>query len=396
MKMKEVILLKCGELSLKGLNRRNFESVLIRNCRRRLEKLGQFKIWSAQSTIYVEPQQEADMEEAEDQLKKVFGIAALTRCAVVEKDFEKICAAAPEYLQQILEDAGTFKVEARRSDKRFPMKSPEICRELGGVLLEAFPHLKVDVHTPDVIIYVEIREQGAYLHPGQIPGAGGLPVGTSGKALLLISGGIDSPVAGYMMAKRGLEIQAVHFVSPPYTSEHALEKVRTLCRKMSVYTGRVSLTVVPFTKLQEQIRDCCPEELFTVIMRRCMMRIAQQIAHETQCEALITGESLAQVASQTVQAIACTQAACQMPILRPAIGMDKDEIVKIAYRIGTFETSILPYEDCCTVFTPKHPKTKPKLEAVLDAEKAIPDLEGLLEEAVRQARQELLENEICP
>ena len=276
------------------------------------------------------------------------------------------------------------------------MNSMEISQYVGGLLHDAYPHLTADMHHPDLTVYVEVRDDAAFIHGAVEPGAGGLPVGTSGKALLLISGGIDSPVAGYMMAKRGLEIQAVHFVSPPYTSEHALEKVRTLCRKMSVYTGRVSLTVVPFTKIQEQIRDCCPEELFTVIMRRCMMRIAQQIAHETQCEALITGESLAQVASQTVQAIACTQAACQMPILRPAIGMDKDEIVKIAYRIGTFETSILPYEDCCTVFTPKHPKTKPKLEAVLEAEKAIPDLEGLLEEAVRQARQELLENEICP
>lgn len=388
--MKEIVLLKCGELALKGLNRRNFESVLIRNCRRRLDGMGEFKIWTAQSTIYVEPKGEPDMDEVMDRLEKVFGVAALTRSAVVEKDFDKIKSTAAEYLKQILGDARTFKVEARRSDKGFSMKSPEICRELGAALLDAYPHLTVDVHFPDVTIYVEIRERGAYIHPGQIHGAGGLPVGTSGKALLLISGGIDSPVAGYMMAKRGLEVLAVHFVSPPYTSEHALEKVRTLCKKMGAYTGRVLLTVIPFTQVQESIRDHCPSELFTVVMRRCMMKIAERIALDEDCEALITGESVAQVASQTVQAIACTDVACKMPVLRPVIGMDKDEIVKLAYKIDTFETSILPYEDCCTVFTPKHPKTKPKLAAILKAEDGIPRLPELLEAATQGARTELL------
>lgn len=388
--MKEIILLKCGELALKGLNRRNFESVLIRNCRRRLDGLGDFKIWTAQSTIYVEPKGDPDMDEVTDRLAKVFGVAALTRSAVVDKDFEKIKAAAVEYLKQNLLDARTFKVEARRSDKGFPMKSPEICRELGAALLEAYPHLSVDVHLPQVTVYVEIRERGAYLHPDQLHGAGGLPVGTSGKALLLISGGIDSPVAGYMMAKRGLEVQAIHFVSPPYTSEHALEKVRTLCKKMGAYTGRVLLTIVPFTQLQEAIRDHCPSELFTVVMRRCMMRIAERVALDDGCEALITGESVAQVASQTVQAIACTDVACKMPVLRPVIGMDKDEIVKIAYRIDTFETSILPYEDCCTVFTPRHPKTKPRLSALLKAEESIPQLEQMLDLAARGSKKELI------
>ncbi len=380
--MREIILLKCGELALKGLNRRNFEEVLMKNCRRRLQDLGEFKIHSSQSTIYVEPVGEgADLDEAVDRLTKVFGIAALTRSAVVEKSFEAVRACAPGYLRPLLMGAKTFKVEAKRSDKRFPMQSPELCRELGAVLLEAFPRLRVDVHHPDVTVYVEIREAGAYLHADQIHGAGGLPVGTSGRAMLLISGGIDSPVAGYMMAKRGIEVFAIHFVSPPYTSEHALEKVKTLCRKLVPYCGRVRLAVVPFTQLQLAIRDNCPEELFTIIMRRFMMKIAEQLAQKSDCHALITGESVAQVASQTLWALACTDVATQLPVLRPVIGMDKEEIVKIANQIDTFETSILPYEDCCTVFTPRHPKTKPKLEAVLEAE-ARWDASQLVQEAV--------------
>ena len=380
--MREIVLLKCGELALKGLNRRNFEEVLMKNCRRRLEDLGTFRIHSSQSTIYVEPmEEEVDLDEAVDRLTKVFGIAALTRSAVVEKSFEAVRACAPTYLRPLLMGAKTFKVEAKRSDKQFPMKSPELCRELGAVLLEAFPRLRVDVHHPDVTVYVEIREAGAYLHADQIHGAGGLPVGTSGRAMLLISGGIDSPVAGYMMAKRGIEVFAVHFVSPPYTSEHALEKVKTLCRKLVPYCGRVRLAVVPFTQLQLAIRDNCPEELFTIIMRRFMMKIAEQLAQKSDCHALITGESVAQVASQTLWALACTDVATQLPVLRPVIGMDKEEIVKIANQIDTFETSILPYEDCCTVFTPRHPKTKPKLEAVLEAE-ARWDASQLVQEAV--------------
>ncbi len=380
--MREIVLLKCGELALKGLNRRNFEEVLMKNCRRRLEDLGTFRIHSSQSTIYVEPmEEEVDLDEAVDRLTKVFGIAALTRSAVVEKSFEAVRACAPTYLRPLLMGAKTFKVEAKRSDKQFPMKSPELCRELGAVLLEAFPRLRVDVHHPDVTVYVEIREAGAYLHADQIHGAGGLPVGTSGRAMLLISGGIDSPVAGYMMAKRGIEVFAVHFVSPPYTSEHALEKVKTLCRKLVPYCGRVRLAVVPFTQLQLAIRDNCPEELFTIIMRRFMMKIAEQLAQKSDCHALITGESVAQVASQTLWALACTDVATQLPVLRPVIGMDKEEIVKIANQIDTFETSILPYEDCCTVFTPRHPKTKPKLEAVLEAEVRW-DASQLVQEAV--------------
>ena len=384
--MNELILLKCGELALKGLNRRTFEDVLMKNCRRRLEKLGKFKIHSSQSTIYVKPQSaDVDMDEAVSRMERVFGVAALTRALILPKQFEAIQAAAPGYLAQELGAARTFKVEAKRADKTFPMNSPALCRELGRVLLDAFPHLRVDVHHPEVTVYIEIREQGAYLHVDQKQGAGGLPVGTSGRAMLLISGGIDSPVAGYMMAKRGLLMHAVHFVSPPYTSEHALEKVKTLCKKMSAYCGRIQLTVVPFTVVQETIRDHCPEDIFTVVMRRCMMKIAGEIAAKEGCGALVTGESLAQVASQTMEALACTDVACALPVLRPVIGMDKDEIVKIAYKIDTFETSILPYEDCCTVFTPKHPRTKPRLSYVLEAEEQLPALEHLLAGAVAQA-----------
>lgn len=370
--MKELILIKNGEIALKGLNRSSFEDVLMKNCRRKIKELGKFKMYKAQSTMYIEPMEDAiNLDEAVDILKRVFGIAALTRACIVDKDFEDIKAKSLTYLKDTLENAKTFKVVARRADKRFCMNSPEICMELGGYLLEHFPHLKVDVHNPEVTVTVEIRDFAAYLHGGQIEGAGGIPVGTSGKAMLLISGGIDSPVAGYMMAKRGIEVSAVHFVSPPYTGEHAKQKVITLCEKMSAYCGRIKLYIVPFTEIQEAIRDKCPEDLFTVIMRRQMMMIAEKIANDNDCRALITGESVGQVASQTLHAIACTDVACTLPVLRPVIGMDKEEIVRIARKIDTFETSILPYEDCCTVFTPKHPRTKPKLATVLEAEEQL-------------------------
>ncbi|MEY8373387.1 tRNA uracil 4-sulfurtransferase ThiI [Merdimmobilis hominis] len=383
--MKELILIKNGEIALKGLNRTTFEDVLLKNIRRKLADLGKFRCYKAQSTMYIEPQEDGiDLDEAVDRVRKVFGIAALTRACIVEKDFEDIKAKTVEYLKETLSEASTFKVEAKRSDKTFPMNTPQICTELGGYLLEQFPGLTVDVHNPQVTVMVEIRDFAAYIHAGQIEGAGGMPVSTSGRAMLLVSGGIDSPVAGYMMAKRGMEVLAVHFVSPPYTSERAKLKVITLCEKMSAYCGRMQLFIVPFTKMQEAIRDNCPEELFTVIMRRMMMKIAEKLAQRSDCAALITGESLAQVASQTVQAIACTDVACQMPVLRPLIGMDKEEIIRIARKIDTFETSILPYEDCCTVFTPKHPRTRPKLAMVEEAEAAF-DFAPMLEEAVEGA-----------
>ena len=380
--MKEILLIKNGEIALKGLNRNTFESILIKNIRFRLKDLGKFNIRIAQSTVYIEPLEEnIDFETAVERIRKIFGIAVFSRAAVAEKNYQDIKKTALEYLQDLMPDVKTFKVDAKRSDKHFPMKSPEIMREIGGDILEAFPHLKVDVHHPEVTVTVEIRDYAAYIHAKRIPGAGGLPVGSGGKAMLLISGGIDSPVAGYMMAKRGLELQAIHFVSPPYTSDRAREKVESLCAKMGEYCGRIHFYCVPFTEIQEALRDHCAEELFTLLMRRLMMEIAQHFADKEGAQALVTGESLGQVASQTLSALACTDAVCRMPVLRPLIGMDKSEIVEISRKIDTYELSILPYEDCCTVFTPKHPKTRPSVEEVTAAQEDF-DFAPLIQEAI--------------
>ncbi len=391
--MKEVILVKNGELALKGLNRRTFEDILIKNMRFRLKDLGKFTFTPAQSTIMVAPASEdTDLDEAQKRLLKVFGIAALSRAAAVDKDLDVILSTAGAYLREQLETAQTFKVEAKRADKSFPLTSPEISRETGARILETFPHLRVDVHAPDVTVMVEIRDQYAYIHGNQYKGAGGMPVGSSGRAALLISGGIDSPVAGWMMAKRGLRLVGIHFASPPYTSPRAEMKVHTLCKKVAQYSGRIPLFVVPFTHIQEEIRTKCPEDLFTLIMRRIMMRCAEILARREDCGALITGESVGQVASQTMQAIAVTDPAATMPVFRPLIGMDKSEVVDISKKIDTFETSILPFEDCCTVFTPKHPKTKPKLAQVEEAEQAL-DLEALIAEAIENTKFIMLDHE---
>lgn len=384
--MKEIILIKNGELALKGLNRRTFEDMLVKNMRRRLDSIGKFKFTVAQSTIVAEPEDESiDLDEAVERIGKIFGIAGFSRAAAVEKDMDTILKSAEEYLAPQLMTVRSFKVEAKRSDKKFALTSPEICRETGGYLLRKFPHLEVDVHNPDIIVTVEIRDTSAYIHGKQIKGAGGMPTGSAGRAALLISGGIDSPVAGYMMAKRGLELMAVHFASPPYTSERAEQKVHSLLKQVSKYSGRIALFVVPFTKTQELIKDNCPEEIFTVIMRRMMMRVAQKIAAKEHAGALITGESVGQVASQTMQAIACTDNVCEIPVFRPLIGMDKDEVVAISRKIETFDISILPYEDCCTVFTPKHPRTRPTIEYVEECEKAL-EVDKLVDEAAENAR----------
>lgn len=384
--MKEIILIKNGELALKGLNRRTFEDMLVKNMRRRLEGIGKFKFTVAQSTIVAEPENESvDLDEAVERISKIFGIAGFSRAAAVEKDMETILRSAEEYLAPQLLTVRSFKVEAKRSDKKFPLKSPEICRETGGYLLRKFPHLEVDVHNPDIVVTVEVRDSSAYIHGKQLKGAGGMPTGSAGRAALLISGGIDSPVAGYMMAKRGLELMAVHFASPPYTSERAEQKVHSLLKQVSKYSGRIALFVVPFTETQELIKDNCPEEIFTVIMRRMMMRVAQKIAAKEHAGALITGESVGQVASQTMQAIACTDSVCEMPVFRPLIGMDKDEVVAISRKIETFDISILPYEDCCTVFTPKHPRTRPTIDYVEECEKAL-EVDRLVNEAAENAR----------
>lgn len=380
--MKEIVLVKYGEMVLKGLNKKSFEDMLTKNIKRRLKSLGQFRITSAQSTTYITPMDDnIDLAEVVDRVGKIFGIAALCRACVCEKDFGDITAKSLEYLDGILSNAKTFKVNAKRSDKAFPMKSPEICTELGGILLEKFPNLTVDVKNPEVTVTVEVRDTNAYIHAENIKGAGGLPVGSSGKAMLLLSGGIDSPVAGYMMAKRGVHVAAIHYVSPPYTSDRALMKVEQLCEKLTDYCGGIAFYCVPFTELQEAIKDNCPEEFFTIIMRRLMMEIAQRIAAKDNCLALITGESVGQVASQTMAAIACTDAVCRIPVFRPLVGMDKTEIIDIARKIDTFETSTLPYEDCCTVFTPRHPKVRPSLADVEKAQNAF-DFEPLIQKAV--------------
>lgn len=369
--MKEVILIKFGEMALKGQNKSSFETILMKQIKRRLNPLGKFLYSSAQSTIYADPQEDMiDLDEAIARLQKVFGIASICRACVCEKDFSDIIEKAKPYLEEVLEDARTFKVDAKRADKTFAMKSPEICRELGGILCEQHPHLKVDVRNPEITVMVEIRDTNAYVHAVKLKGAGGLPVGCSGKAMLLLSGGIDSPVAGYMMAKRGISVSAIHFVSPPYTSDRALLKVEQLCEKITDYCGDINFYCVPFTEIQEELKRRCPEEYFTIIMRRLMMEIAQRICEKEQCLALITGESVGQVASQTLHAMVCTDAVCKIPVFRPLIGMDKTEIIEIARKIDTFDISILPYEDCCTVFTPKHPKIRPQLSLIEEAQEA--------------------------
>lgn len=388
--MKEVILLKSGEIALKGLNRRGFEDIMIKNCRRALMGLGEFSFERAQSTTFVTPKGGADIPEAVKRLSRVFGIAALTPAYLVEKDYPAIEQAAAEYLAGQLDSARTFKVSAKRSDKKFPLNSPQICAVLGGFLLTKFPHLRVDVQNPDVLVTVEIRDFGGYIHGRQITGAGGIPVGSSGKGMLLLSGGIDSPVAGYMMAKRGLAISAVHFFSPPYTSERALHKVRALAAKMTDYCGRITLYTIPFTEISEQIRASCPEGYVTIIMRRFMMQIAEKLALQTGCLGLITGESVGQVASQTMESLQCTGAGLILPIIRPVVGMDKEEIITIARKTDTFETSILPFEDCCTVFTPKRPKTRPILEDTMRAEQSL-GRETLMQKALGGVSKEIID-----
>ena len=380
--MKEIILIKNGELALKGLNRSTFEDILIKNIRKRIKMLGEFEYRKEQSTISVIPMDDyIDMDEVSDRVSRVFGIAAFSRALQVEKDMSVILQNAPDYLAEQLKQAKTFKVEGKRSDKKFPLKSPEISAEVGGAILSKFPHLKVDVKNPDILVTIEIREKFAFIRGNQTKGAGGMPTGTAGKAAILISGGIDSPVAAYMMAKRGLVLNAIHFASPPYTSPQSEEKVHNLLRKVSRYSGNICLHTVGFTEIQEEIRDKCPEELFALIMRRFMMRISQRIADREESKALITGESLGQVASQTLNALACTDAVVNMPVFRPLIGLDKEEIIKVSRKIDTFEISIEPYEDCCTVFTPKHPKTRPQISIIETAEQAL-DMEGLIERAL--------------
>ena len=380
--MNEIFLLKLGEIVLKGQNKKQFENKLRQNVRRRMKAYGEFDVYIMQSTVYVEPKSpDCDLDGAWEACHYIFGAVSLCRCRPCEKDLDSIFEAAETYLGDDLEYAASFKVESKRSDKSFPLTSIGISQEIGGRLAETHPHLKVDVHHPDYTVYVEVRDLAAYVHGPAEPGAGGLPTGVGGRAAVLLSGGIDSPVAAYMIAKRGVELECVHFFSYPYTSEQAREKVLELARLVTRFCGRMTVNIVGFTKIQEAIRDNCPEEYFTLIMRRFMMRISQRIACNHGCKCLVTGENLGQVASQTMEAMGVTAAVVELPIFTPLIGMDKEEIVTIARRIGTLETSILPYEDCCTVFTPRHPKTKPVLKEVERVESVL-DVEALIGEAL--------------
>jgi thiamine biosynthesis protein ThiI len=380
--MQDIILVKLGEIILKGLNRRSFEQKLMANMRRKIAPYGNFSVYCLQSTVYVEAKdEEADVGAAFEALKKVFGIITLTRAAACEKDKDAITALAKEYLKEDLEKAASFKVESKRSDKSFPLTSIELSQYVGGELSEAFPDIKVEMHDPELTVFIEVRDKAAYVHSSPVKGAGGMPVGSNGKAVSLLSGGIDSPVSTYMIAKRGVKVIPVHFFSFPYTSEAAKEKVLELAHILEDYCGKLTVEIVPFTRIQEEIRDKCPEEYFTLIMRRFMMRIAERIANDYGAKAIVTGENLGQVASQTMEAMASTQSVISMPVLQPLIGMDKEEIIALARKLGTFDTSVLPYEDCCTVFTPRHPRTHPNIEDVEKAESAL-DVEALVEEAL--------------
>ena len=380
--MKEILLCKYGEIVLKGANRKYFEDVLCRELKRKAKIHGNFDIYRAQSTIYIEPKDEfCDFEGMFESSRKVFGITSVCRCAIAEKTVENIARVVREYIPQFLGGKKSFKVECKRSDKSFPLDSIQLAREMGGVVLSTLPRLKVDVHNPDETVVIEVREFGAYIHAGRFKGAGGMPIGTNGKAMLLLSGGIDSPVAGHMIAKRGVKLEAIHFESFPYTSERAREKVLELAKIVSEYSGDIDVHVVSLTKIQEELAKHCTEDYFTLLLRRYMMKIATIIAHRRGCGALITGESIGQVASQTMPALGVTDCMSDLPVFRPCIGLDKEEIVQIARKIGTFETSILPFEDCCTVFTPRHPKTRPELAKVEEEERKLP-FDELVEEAL--------------
>lgn len=379
----EMLLLKLGEVVLKGQNRRSFEDRLVTNVRRRLKKCGSFQVYVRQSTIYAEPVEgcACDMEAAYRAARQVFGVVSVARAVPCEKTVPAIVETASRYLAEAFARAKSFKVESKRADKNYPMNSIQVSQAVGGDLAERFPSVAVDVHHPDLTVYVEIREKYAYVHAPAVPGAGGLPVGMGGRAVSLLSGGLDSPVSSWMMARRGVELEMVHFVSPPYTSQQAQDKVLELGQLLTAWCGRMLVHIVPFTEIQEEIRRKCPEEYFTIIMRRFMMRLAEAVARRAGARALITGESLGQVASQTMMALAATDDVAAMPVLRPLIGMDKVEIIRMAREIGTYETSILPYEDCCTVFTPRHPATRPSLEEVRRAESVL-DVEGLVARAM--------------
>lgn len=378
--MEKVLIVRYGEISLKGLNRPYFENTLVKNIKRAVKDIGYIRVYKDHGRIYIDLEDYYE-EEIIEAVTKVFGIVSVSAAYVFEADMDKICEIALDHAKESIEEGmKTFKVETKRGNKRFPIKSPEISRTVGGYVLENTEGLGVDVHNPDLIINVEVRDR-AYVYSRKISGFGGMPYGTGGKAMLLLSGGIDSPVAGWLMAKRGVELEAVHYHSYPYTSDRSKEKVIELARILSRYCGRIRLSSVNLLNIQKAINENCPPEQMTILSRRFMMAIAEEIALDRKCKALITGESIGQVASQTLESINVTNIAVNMPVFRPLIAMDKMEIVDISKKINTYETSILPFEDCCTVFLPDRPVTKPRLERIIESEKLL-DVDELIKEAI--------------
>lgn len=379
--MDKVLSVSVGEIALKGLNRRYFEDKLISQLKTSLKEVQHGRIYKEQGKIYIESDGD-DLEEIINRVKKIFGIVHISPCIRVAKDIEELKKAVIEVMRNKKEEGSvkTFKVETNRVDKQFPLKSPEVSRQMGAVILKNVKGLSVDVNNPDIYVYVDIKGH-IYVYTDKIKGYGGLPVGTNGKGLLLLSGGIDSPVAGFLMAKRGVEISAIHFHSYPFTSERAEEKVKTLAKILSSYTGKIKMYSVNILDIQKEINQKCPEDQMTILSRRFMMRIAEKVAIDNGIDALITGESLGQVASQTIQSLSVTNASVNLPIFRPLIGLDKTEIIEIAKDIETYETSILPYDDCCTLFLPKHPVTKPRLKDIEESEKNL-DVEELINKAL--------------
>lgn len=373
--MFKTFLIKYGEIAIKGKNRHLFEDALVRQIRHALKKCdGEFSVYKEQGRIYVDCEGMYDYEETVGHLQHVFGIVGICPVMQVEDHgIEELSDSVIEFLTNVYDiDAQTFKVNTRRANKQYPIESMEVNAILGGRILDAFPNMKVDVHHPEILIHVELRESGKiFIYSKIIPGPGGMPVGTNGKAMLLLSGGIDSPVAGYMICKRGVKLDATYFHAPPYTSERAKQKVIDLAKKLTPYAGPINLHIVNFTDIQLYIYDKCPHDELTIIMRRYMMRIAEHFANETKSLALVTGESIGQVASQTMQSLAATNEVCSMPVFRPLIGFDKQEIIDVAEKIDTYETSILPFEDCCTIFVAKHPVTKPNLHIIQASEKKL-------------------------
>ncbi|MBR1988960.1 MAG: tRNA 4-thiouridine(8) synthase ThiI [Firmicutes bacterium] len=384
MNEQNILIVRCGEVALKGMNKPYFERMLVDRIKRNLKSFEGVDVRRHEGLIFVRAEKDLDIDAIVKQISKVFGVASISKAVEAPSELNAIGDEAVKYMMNLIEERGvkTFKVEGKRADKTFPVKSPDLGRIIGAKILVGCKVLKVDVHQPDVLLHVDVRSDRTYIYEGKIAGFGGLPLGTNGKGLTLLSGGIDSPVATWMMAKRGMLIEAVHFHSYPYTSERAQEKVEDLARIVASYCGRFKMHVINLLPIQEAIVENCPEEETTILVRRFMMRIAEKIALDTGCMMLITGENLGQVASQTAEALVVTDASVSLPVMRPLIAMDKVDIMEKAQEIGTFETSILPYEDCCTVFLPKHPTTKPKLERILESESKL-DVEALVEAAVK-------------